>query len=90
MKPLFILHLIVFLTCSVAPAKEKINREFKVGSGKELALSLKEIGGNVQIEGWDRDVVKIEGEVSGVDWDDDCELRFKESSTGIRLVPYWL
>ncbi len=88
MKPLFILHLIVFLTCSVAPAQEKINREFKVGSGKELALNLKEIGGSIQVEGWERDVVKIEGEVSGIGWDEDCELRFKESSSGIRVVPY--
>ncbi len=88
MRSLCILHLIVFLTWSIAPAKEEVNRTFKIGSGKELALSLKEIGGKVHIEGWDRDVVKIEGEVSGVDWDEDCELRFKESSTGIRVVPY--
>ena len=61
-------------------AQDKIDKEFKVNKGQTLELDLKNVKGDIEIVGWDQDIVKLDG-----DWSGECELRISENSDGVRL-----
>lgn len=61
-------------------AGDKIDKEFKVSKGQTLELDLKNVKGDIEIVGWDQDLVKLDG-----DWSGACELRISEYNDGVRL-----
>lgn len=72
----------LFLITLVLPvmAGDKIAKEFKVKKGQTLELDLKNVKGDIEIVGWDQDLVKLDG-----DWNGECELEIGENSDGVSL-----
>ncbi len=74
-KTVMVAILVAATAVANATETERINKEFKVKTGDNLKLDLEGVKGEVDIEGWDQDVVKLEG-----DWIGDCELEIDQSS----------
>jgi len=64
--------------CSQILGQDKIDKEYKVNNGETLDMDLEGVRGDIEVEGWDKDVVKLEGE-----WTGDCELRIEEITEGV-------
>ena len=64
-----------------SPQKEqKVHKEFTVKSGQLLDLDFR-TGASINVEGWDKDIVSIDAELGGRDWED-INLDFNQSSSG--------
>lgn len=67
-----------------SPQKEqKVHKEFTVKSGQLLDLDFR-TGASINVEGWDKDIVSIDVELGGRDWED-INLDFNQSSSGVNL-----
>lgn len=75
------------LPTSVSARSQDIDRQFDVKPGQELRLDFDDIGGNVEIEGWDKNRVEVTGRIGGRDWEDGDELEFHQSTSGIDVSP---
>jgi hypothetical protein len=69
-------------TARANPQKDKrVHKEFSVKSGQLLDLDLR-TGATINIKGWDKDIVSIDAELGGNDWED-VNLNFNQSSSGV-------
>jgi len=68
----------------VAQGSEEWEREFEVESGQKIELEMKH-GGSLEVEGWDRDLVRIQctEERNGIDA---YEIEVTETRSGLRFV----
>ncbi|HKI78867.1 MAG TPA: hypothetical protein VKA26_10020 [Ignavibacteriaceae bacterium] len=64
--------------------EQKIHKEFKVESGKLLNLNC-DTGASINVEGWDKDIVSIDAELGGRDWED-ININFDKSSSGVTIT----
>lgn len=79
------IHAFDYGLISTAPQKDqKIHKDFKVQSGQLLDLDFK-TGASINVEGWDKNVVSIDAELGGSDWED-INLNFNQSSSGISVT----
>jgi DUF4097 and DUF4098 domain-containing protein YvlB len=70
------------LVCLGAPAgAEPIDRDFDVKTGGTLTLDFDRVAGRLDIQGWDRNQIHVEGDV------DDGELDFEATETGLDVAP---
>jgi Toastrack DUF4097 len=60
---------------------KKVHKEFSVKSGQLLDLDFR-TGASINIAGWDKDIVSIDAELGGSDWED-VNLNFNQSSSGV-------
>ena len=65
------------------PGGDDITKEFTVKKGQLLRID-SEAGGGIRIQGWDKDVVKIDVSLSGRDAED-IEVEFEETSDGVAV-----
>jgi hypothetical protein len=71
------------LLCLGAPASAKpVNLDFDVKAGGTLTLEFNRVGGNLDIQGWDRSHIHVEGDV-----DADIDLDFEHSAAGLDVAP---
>jgi hypothetical protein len=63
---------------------QKVHKEFTVNNGQLLNLEFK-TGASINVEGWDKDIVSIDAELGGSDWED-INLDFNQSSSGVNLT----
>ena len=63
--------------------KKEIKKNFKVKSGQKIILDL-EIGVDISIEGWDKNEVDINANITA-DYIDDIDVTFDESMDGIEV-----
>lgn len=67
------------------PQKDKkLHKEFSVKSGQLLDLDFK-TGASINIKGWDKEIVSIDAELGGSDWED-VNLNFNQSSSGVAVT----
>jgi hypothetical protein len=68
-----------------APGQERVvRRSVAAARGGRLDVEL-ETGGNLEIEGWDRDEVSLEAELGGADWRG-TRVSLERASEGVRLA----
>lgn len=75
-----------FIPCvkQTSPQKDqRVHKEFAVESGKLLDLNFR-TGASINVEGWDKDMVSIDAELGGRDWED-INLDFYQSSAGVNV-----
>ena len=63
---------------------KRVHKEFSVKSGQLLDLDLR-TGATINIKGWDKDIVSIDAELGGNDWED-VNLNFNQSSSGVAVT----
>jgi hypothetical protein len=63
---------------------KKVHKEFSVKSGQLLDLDFR-TGASINIAGWDKDIVSIDAELGGSDWED-VNLDFNQSSSGVTVT----
>jgi Toastrack DUF4097 len=63
---------------------KKVHKEFSVKSGQLLYLDFK-TGASINVQGWDKDIVSIDAELGGSDWED-INLNFNQSSLGVNVT----
>lgn len=68
---------------TILPPGDDITKEFTVKKGQLLKID-SEAGGGIKIQGWDKDVVKVEVFFSGRDAED-VEVEFEEASDGVAV-----
>jgi len=61
-----------------------VHKEFKVQSGKLLNLDFN-TGASINVEGWDKDIVSVDVELGGRDWED-VSLDFNQISGGVDIT----
>ncbi|MGA7836339.1 MAG: hypothetical protein WB996_00085, partial [Ignavibacteriaceae bacterium] len=61
-----------------------VHKEFKVQSGKLLNLDFN-TGASINVEGWDKDIVSVDAELGGRDWED-ISLDFNQTSGGVDIT----
>jgi hypothetical protein len=89
MKKLISVAVIVFLTgllvsAYVSAAEEKhVEKTFNVKAGDKLEIDL-ETGGDIIIEGWNRNTVSVEVMIEGRDRDN-VEIKFDEMRSGLKI-----
>lgn len=64
--------------------EQNVHKEFKVNSGQLLYLDLRS-GASINVEGWDKELVSIDVELKGRDWED-ISLDFDNSSSGVTVT----
>lgn len=69
---------------SSIPKDKNVHKEFKVEKGKLLDLDFK-TGASINVEGWDRDIVSIDAELGGRDWED-IYIDFDQNSNGVSVT----
>ena len=67
----------------VAQGSGELSRSFDVESGQTIELKMK-VGGSLEVEGWDKDVVEIVCEANHNDIDD-WDIEIQETSKGLKL-----
>ena len=82
-----VIALLAVVPVSVSAGTQEVERQFDVEPGQELRLAFQRVGGEIQIEGWDKNIVEIRGRMRGSDWHEDDELEFDQSSSGIDVTP---
>ena len=82
-----LMRLVLFLSCAILLVQSvhgaQIQREFQVKPGQDLRLNLK-TGGDVTIEGWDKQAVQIDGSITGRD-EDDFDIEVNQTPSGIEV-----
>jgi DUF4097 and DUF4098 domain-containing protein YvlB len=63
---------------------QRVEKQFRVGPGKKLALQLR-TGGSVDIAGWDENTVSVKVFLGGADWRD-CRFEANETPSGVGIV----
>ncbi len=66
-----------------SPSPDEV-KEFKVKFGQTLTIEMK-TGGDIQIEGWEKELLKADVKVTGEDADN-VEINFEETSSGIKIT----
>lgn len=79
--------ILLVLPVSASGASQDIDRQFDVKPGQALRLDFDDMRGNIEIEGWDKNRVEINGRIGGRDWEDGDELEFDQTSSGIDASP---
>ena len=79
-----------FISCTEQENSQKdksVHKKFNVERGQLLNLDFK-TGASINVEGWDKNVVSIEAELGGKDWED-INLDFNQSSSGVNVTSYY-
>ena len=87
LRTLPVIALLAIVPVTISAGTQDIDRQFDVKPGQELRLAFQRVGGEIQIEGWDKNRVDISGRMRGSDWREDDELEFDQSSSGIDVAP---
>ncbi len=69
-------------------SSNSIQKEFQVPMGKQLMIDL-ETGGSLQITGWEKEIVSVNGEVGGC-YPEDCTFDVTESDSGVEITSEFL
>ena len=76
-----------FIPCTgqvILQKDKRVHKEFTVQSGELLDLDFK-TGASINVEGWDKNIVSIDAELGGRDWED-INLDFNQSSSGVNVT----
>ena len=76
-----------FIPCTgqvILQKDKRVHKEFTVKSGELLDLDFR-TGASINVEGWDNNIVSIDAELGGRDWED-INLDFNQSSSGVNVT----
>lgn len=79
--------LTIFLVVQALLAQPSVEGHFDVEKGGRLDLRLNQIGGSIEIEGWERSQVEVKGQTFGRGWDENCGISLNGNDTQVTVSP---
>jgi DUF4097 and DUF4098 domain-containing protein YvlB len=78
---------LILLLITVPLFATEIRKEFQVQPGKTVDINLK-TGGDIEIEGWNKDIVSIQGYLTA-NHNEDCEIVAEQNAAGVSIRSHY-